>query len=127
MSEEKEIKTPSGKKLEVEDKGASKIADGIAGTDVGIVKTAEEIVVAPIRIIGRTVDGAIQGVKHGVETSSNPIEKLGKPIVDGVIGAVKGTVKGIEQSAKKVGEGISEIGENISQIGKTLKGEDKDQ
>ncbi len=121
---ESETQKPLTKKLEVEDRTASKLADGVAGTDVGIARTLEEIVVSPIRIAGRIVDGTIQGVKHGIEISSNPVEAMAKPIISGVVGAVKGTMKGIEQSARKIGEGLSEIGENITTVGKTLEGKE---
>ncbi len=120
MSEKEKQKKP----LDVEEKAASKIADGVAGTSVGIAKTIEEVVTAPIRVAGRVIDGSVQGFKHGVENSSNPIEKVAKPLMDGVVGAVKGAVKGIEVSANKIGKSVDEVGENISKVGKTMSGEE---
>ncbi len=112
------------KKFDVEEKEASKITDSVIDTSSGIVRTIEEIAVAPIRVAGRAIDGAVQGVKHGAESGSNPVEKVAKPLVDGVIGAVKGAVKGIEVSANKIGKSVNKVGENISKVGKTMSGEE---
>ncbi|MDH5402215.1 MAG: hypothetical protein OEY49_06970 [Candidatus Heimdallarchaeota archaeon] len=106
--------------IEIKDGKVSEFVDGTADTSVGMVRTVEEVLRAPLRTAGRMIDGLTQGIKQGVDESENPFEAVGKGVIGGVVGTVKGTVLGVKKSSTKVGEGIKEISEGLGKMGDTL-------
>ncbi len=99
---------------------ATRIADAIAGVEVGLTKTIKEIGVTPIRITGRMIDGGISGFKQGWNNSERIHEKMTHPILGMFSGVIKGVGEGFKKTANRINDGLYEIAESINpQINKT--------
>ncbi len=85
----------------------TKILDGIADITVQGVKTAYEISVAPLRIVGRSADGLLKGIKNGVGGAA-------KSTIDGVVDGVNVSAEHIGDGFKGIGDGYNKIAEGLS-------------
>ncbi|RMG33577.1 MAG: hypothetical protein D6732_11970 [Methanobacteriota archaeon] len=100
------IKEIFDKTEEFQEGPASQIADGMADVVTGLTLTFREVGVAPLRIVGRMIDGAVKNSKNGIA-----------PTIGGL---AQGLYAGILTSGSKTGEALQRTGNGVKQVASTL-------